>query len=454
MLSSSKSAIDRLLQLGSNKPEKHNPQPNGFLPFRGKSLPYDYQSVASSLVAALIQRSPKKTITIERLNEQCRDVFSSKLTDQRVLNEILAMYLQPKGGLSKYLPEFLLVGELDRAPRDRTSDHLSTLLTDLLAGMLPPVQFDNSTHFLEAIVMEKLRSNLLPQKVVDRKITYLPFVQDLFAKDLAILSKRGQYFVDQIVPLIRFYNLFYCSQLALNIKNWKAGAEPSSKPLYFILTSETASMERTMLRDRGYDPNLNHPLFEVFPRLSMLEYLNLGCESSRLPLWVFSREVNQCTPEINARIRDAVDCFDREFRKGNELEPKSNASSDAIDALNNLFASALEQFGPRARRKDKQEYPKKYLKYFEEEVANEFLVLRGRSGKVLAINPDFLLLLTNLVVADCTSIRLHELLLEFQKRGIWFDNHSKQALISFYERVGNVDRMSDSGDAVYVRRTI
>ncbi|MQK80561.1 DNA phosphorothioation-dependent restriction protein DptG, partial [Escherichia coli] len=27
-------------------------------------------------------------------------------------------------------------------------------------------------------------------------------------------------------------------------------------------------------------------------------------------------------------------------------------------------------------------------------------------------------------------------------------------LVAFYERMGNVERMSDSGDAVYVRKTV
>ncbi|MFA0643989.1 DNA phosphorothioation-dependent restriction protein DptG, partial [Vibrio cyclitrophicus] len=31
---------------------------------------------------------------------------------------------------------------------------------------------------------------------------------------------------------------------------------------------------------------------------------------------------------------------------------------------------------------------------------------------------------------------------------------TEQELIKFYERIGNVERMSDSGDAVYVRKTI
>ena len=73
---------------------------------------------------------------------------------------------------------------------------------------------------------------------------------------------------------------------------------------------------------------------------------------------------------------------------------------------------------------------------------------------MLVVNQDFILLLTNLAIADRSSIRFQELLREFQSRGFYFDKSSQQALINFFERVGNVDRMSDSGDAVYVRNTI
>ena len=70
------------------------------------------------------------------------------------------------------------------------------------------------------------------------------------------------------------------------------------------------------------------------------------------------------------------------------------------------------------------------------------------------LHQDFILLLTNLAIAERTSVRFQALLEEFQARGFWFDKSSQQALITFFERVGNVDRMSDSGDAVYVRSTI
>lgn len=49
---------------------------------------------------------------------------------------------------------------------------------------------------------------------------------------------------------------------------------------------------------------------------------------------------------------------------------------------------------------------------------------------------------------------MHELLRGFEQRGFYLDNQSAQTLVAFYERMGNVERMSDSGDAVYVRKTV
>jgi DNA phosphorothioation-dependent restriction protein DptG len=70
------------------------------------------------------------------------------------------------------------------------------------------------------------------------------------------------------------------------------------------------------------------------------------------------------------------------------------------------------------------------------------------------MNQDYLTLLTNLAIGENQRLRFSDLLKEFEARGVYFDKKTQQALIKFYERVGNVERMSDSGDAVYVRKTI
>ncbi|MBL4575131.1 MAG: DNA phosphorothioation-dependent restriction protein DptG, partial [Opitutaceae bacterium] len=85
---------------------------------------------------------------------------------------------------------------------------------------------------------------------------------------------------------------------------------------------------------------------------------------------------------------------------------------------------------------------------------SHFIQSRGRAGKVLVINQDYLLLLTNISIGGSSKLRFHELLEAFKKRGVFFDKRSEQALIQFYERIGNVERMSDSGEAVYVCKTI
>ena len=77
-----------------------------------------------------------------------------------------------------------------------------------------------------------------------------------------------------------------------------------------------------------------------------------------------------------------------------------------------------------------------------------------RNSLLEVFNQDYILLLTNIVIGKRDRLRLHELLKEFEARGIFFDKQTQKVLVEFYERIGNVERMSDSGDAVYVNKTI
>ena len=143
--------------------------------------------------------------------------------------------------------------------------------------------------------------------------------------------------------------------------------------------------------------------------------------------------------------------FAERFREARKLKPVSPNGDSPIDALGVLFKYAIQQFGVGTGRNRVQN---QYMEVFEKRVAKSFLQRRGRAGNVLVLNQDFVLLLTNLAVGDRKSLRFQEVLRELENRGFYFDKKSQQALIRFYERVGNVDRLSDSGDAVYVRNTI
>ncbi|WP_269139938.1 DNA phosphorothioation-dependent restriction protein DptG [Psychrosphaera haliotis] len=127
-------------------------------------------------------------------------------------------------------------------------------------------------------------------------------------------------------------------------------------------------------------------------------------------------------------------------------------ASDAHGALENLLNLSVKQFD---KGESRHGVNTDYAKAIENELSGHFVQNRGRAGRVLVFNQDYILLLTNLAIGgDREQLRFHELVLEFEKRGVYFDKQSQKVLVEFYERIGNVDRMSDSGDAVYVRKTV
>lgn len=61
-----------------------------------------------------------------------------------------------------------------------------------------------------------------------------------------------------------------------------------------------------------------------------------------------------------------------------------------------------------------------------------------------------LLVITALCVKD-KKIKLNQLFEEYEKRGLFFDKHSKKEIINFLNKLNLIDKKSDSGDAQYVK---
>ncbi|WP_413702341.1 DNA phosphorothioation-dependent restriction protein DptG [Psychromonas sp. KJ10-10] len=99
---------------------------------------------------------------------------------------------------------------------------------------------------------------------------------------------------------------------------------------------------------------------------------------------------------------------------------------------------------------------KKVVEIFEKIFSAEFITDRKATGKYFVLNSNMLLLLTNLVINGSSESQLliDDVIEGFKERGIWLDIMSKKALLKFYENVGNIEKLSDSGDAVYVKTTI
>jgi DNA phosphorothioation-dependent restriction protein DptG len=420
---------------------------NSFLPYRKGAKEFDFEAVGCNVISCLMGRELKDDYAFDKYKSECLKHLKDKLSDDAVLDHIEAMYFT-HGTILKIAPEFMLIRAQVR--ENASTKHLISLFKGLCRGRKSQIAFDSRINFIEKIFLDILNGNLQEASEEELVSSYLPFVAENFYRDIEFLSRHPDYFLEQMSSCIELYTFIYCAQLGLNIRKWADGEPPESRPLYFILDTEKSSSERSNLVKFGYQ-SVARPMADVFPILSMLEYFNNNIKIPRSPLWAFANALRSASEEDQQAARVALSNFAEVFRKERALPAFPQTPKNAIEAMHQVVEYGIKQFGEGTGRFRVQT---QYMEVFEKEVAKNFVQARGRAGRVLVVNQDFVLLLTNLSIGDRKSLRFQELLAEFRSRGFWFDKNSQQALITFYERVGNVDRMSDSGDAVYVRNTI
>ena len=437
--------VEKVLGLANAQVENKNSL-TAFLPFRKGGKEFEYGAVGGSVLCSLVGKRPRKGFSLEAFKTICLDRLKHRLSESHVVDDLQRMYFDNDALLNRS-PRFLLL-------KGATWDNASTKhLIEIFSGFVSPhssVKFEGSATFIEKLFIDVLDENLKEQPFKRTENPYLPFVADCFQKDLLLLVNHADYLMANFEPFFELYNVIYCTQLALNVTHWKIGRPPATRPLYFILDNERASSERTQLTSFGFKP-LETAVSRVFPRLSVLEYLNEGDKTPAEPLWAFAASLLSSPADQQQAAATAVRKFSNEFQADRKLTPRAAEGPTVFDELDVLMYYSELQFAEGTGRHRVQ---MQYVEAFEKTVAQNFIQARGRAGKVLVMNQDFVLLLTNLAIGNRPRLRFQEVMKEFQNRGFYFDKHSQQTLISFFERVGNVERLSDSGDAVYVRSTI
>ena len=448
--------VSRLIAL-SDSPITNSNALNNYLPIRGKNNAIEYGSVAGNVLGMLIGRElDPKRYNFEKFKDECLEELGGLLTEEEMLEHIEQMYFN-NDALNKASPEFLLLGR--KGTETPASKNLSKVFRNFLANAGKCSELKSKANFIEQIFIGVLQNYLTKPggkgaNKDKREHPYLPFMAQHFVSDLHFLSSKTEYLLSHFEDFLQLYNFLYCSQLALNIRHWTAG-EPKSQPSYFILDTEKASLERSQMQQYGY-ASLYRSFGAVFPILSMLDNFNKSGDGGAYPLWAYGQALSAKKGYDADEISTILEEYAESFRAKRNIQPREVSDDTPEGHMRLLIHYALDQFEPTRylANSTRHEVRDAYQKQFEKHIAKHFMQVRGRSGRVLIMNQDYLLLLTNLAIGSKRQLRFQELLKAFRSRGVYFDKQSEQALITFFERVGNVDRMSDSGDAVYVRSTI
>ena len=430
--------IEKLIE--NNKPSGYSNIADQFLPIGTKGPKYHklgWDRVFQSLIEDLYQLSLGDR-DIETLKTEILESFRDS-RDTRELVDVFDELFFASNSIKKITPLAYLVSNHESSAGK--ADTMVNIIKGLLNSSLCEEMKYSGNNPLESLLINKI-FHLCKSKTFEKdRLTYLPFLAEKFTADIKNLAQCPSYFLSELESFINLYAFLYLSQLTSHLcipsNRYKA---PVSQPLYFILETESASKERFECREYGYKRIFSKTggiAFNLFPYLGYLNNL------SKEPSWMLNNyDADHFTPKINSLNQSIGRLFDEVYR------PEHSAQA----AINSGLNLQIQIFNKSTRKG----VNKKVVEVFEKIFAAEFITDRKAAGKYFVLNSNMLLLLTNLVISDSSESQLliDDVIEGFKERGIWLDIKSKKALLKFYENVGNIEKLSDSGDAVYVKTTI
>jgi DNA phosphorothioation-dependent restriction protein DptG len=438
----------------SKKIEVTDNKLKSFFPFRTKDerKKVDWNIVLGQVVGH-VYRKELSVENFEEFTELCQQRFETSFNDEHkdFWHIVRKMYFDQKNVLN-ISPEFLLFSS-NEGTSSPINNRLAAMFVTLLGSTGIVRASTNRLNFIEKSILECFNKQAVKLEGKIKKVkepkesAYLPYLSKKLIEDLRFLSTKSDYLLPNFKSFLKLYAFLYTSQLAHTLHNWADGVA-KSRPNYFILDSETASKERRFVRDSGCKQLLRN-IECIFPYLNMSQFLQSSDKEAIIqPLWKLVENLTD-----DDELTNSLNEYATEFVADRNIKQTPDIKVTSFEALEQLLNLSKAQF--KTGKKNKDDINLNYIKAVKTHLCDDFIKIRGSAGATLVLNQDYMVLLTNMAIGGSrTRLRLHELIEEFETRGVYLDNQSQQELVKFYERIGNVERMSDSGDAVYVTKTV
>lgn len=338
-------------------------------------------------------------------------------------------------------------------------------LADYLVDVLGEKQFLKSCAE-KATTDQKKQSNALEQYVLSvlksntpTATAYTPYSRIIetltypFNSDFEYILESRTRTQNDLIPLVEFYYFSYTAQTILQLDRFVFGERNLCKPLYFCLEWEKTSQNRKCFTE-GWEM-LKNAISQAFAHAITLEILNQTDEDAIYD-YISLGEMARSSVEENQRLAEEIRRLTGLYRKAvsdcadmNNLPAPESPDNDVEGEIRYLFKCVKTQFEGTSRLRPYSAYADKFEKY-----CRKYLKRRGRSGMMLNISEETLIFLTKLCIKDHEKMRLNDVFAEFERRGVFLDNISKEQVMQYYEKLNLIEKKSDSGDAQYVKRIL
>jgi len=275
----------------------------------------------------------------------------------------------------------------------------------------------------------------------------LPWIGDLFADDLLFLRNHPDFFIKYGDLVAYYYTFFLLSQnvIKLSLLDHANYEKNSVEPLYFTLDWEsTVSSRRDAVR-KGFK-YLDEMSNKLFSTQLTLAQLSCNTENTELETMMDFPTLKSLFDQLPSQDQDRwiqeVDTQATSIIETSKLQYKIVKSLTFLDSVKQLIY-VMEMSSPESAQK-------RYGSGITEIAKVRLVKQRGRNGNVLSLNQEILTMFL-IVIIRSSKMRLQDVYVELEKRGVFLDRYSRIEFENTLERMNLLIKMSDSGEAQYVK---
>ncbi|WP_102027749.1 DNA phosphorothioation-dependent restriction protein DptG [Salirhabdus sp. Marseille-P4669] len=369
--------------------------------------------------------------------------------DQKHLERILEDYLFKGNSIRLFHPIMFKYIPLTNTKELQGEEEIAQYIYDALLNRDSSkfeeiLKLQDNDHVLARLIhdqMPKLAKNENNKKFNPT----LPFIQELFQKDLETLLSNRDFFMNHINLFLAYYYFYSITQLTLKMNKFEEMDVTSTTPIYYNLDWESTNRNRQAVTT-GFKIITDNAR-KLLDHANTLEHLNFILDTENLSYPELVERFEKLDSDEQAKILNDLYDWTLEYTEivlgnQNEIEKK------------NTLPEAYRQLHQQLTRGLSKETKYRYALAINEIGRVYFLKTRGSLGNTLNVTQDFLILLTALAVNKEEKISLKQLFVEYEKRGVFFDRYSKEEIIELFNKLNLIEKKSDSGDAQYVKRIL
>ena len=309
-------------------------------------------------------------------------------------------------------------------------------------------------NVLEEMVIKTIEAKKVSK--ADRQMPYFAVKRDIqnrFKSDFYFMLEMGMTSLEDFSNLFSVYYFFYTSQTCIILDHFCTGRRDGEVPFYYALDWERVSKNR-LCCEEGWE-KLKGSITHMFSHAITLEVLNQTSEEEMYDYITFG-ELAEANAETDALLAEEITKAESVYcsyigdYKGFEQIGNQPSSSKTESAIRHLYKCIELQFLNTERKGANQSYNEKFLDFCK----TRWIKNRKKSGLVLNLTERDIIFLTKICLRNKVKIRLNDLFIEYEKRGFYLDETSKEHLQEFFTKLNLIEKKSDSGDAQYVKRIL